>query len=817
MRGGANQQGDLTSRRHVNHVDTSSQYLRRARSLTASPSSSNAASTIITAGRPQRRQLIKHIFTRHSEDSASGMSAALPSFDQPPQKDENIDAVSTAPSPHTHPLLTRPIARDEAIQGHLQVAIAKGTTPRPADAQFAAARRDAEKVRMSNTAPLPTRLSADSYEIRRRPTTACDIYTKFLRDREKTAMTAAAQTRYIPEWGFFLKCYAEGRYNISTPPDPPPRHAPFLYLPAPAPPNEVERLKAVEHNDVEIFPRWAAEKQKQYVLLARHTFSTPFAAISYISRTHEVLRCEIGYRPDYLLGYIPRGHSLAAHAILSSEPMVILDTFKDWRTQGNPLVQGHPKIRFYAAAPLITKKGHFLGAFAVFDDKPRSEFGIIVRRQLFEFAKRVTLDLEEAGMQYYEARANSVGLRMALIENFRTQSVNGASREDGERRVPEIPARSPSRLFARNREIGVEGFDRLSSEPPTVVENTPPDSDYGSDHTLERNGPGPKVKRPHHRQSSASSKATAKSTRDSVILSGPSTPPRTPPTPFSVSTIGSRVTPQEHERPPNMPVEAVQRTSVASASSMQTILHVEDDFIPAPLRSSSLSNKSRRELDQLPHTPDPHHSVAEASFAVALVAGSLGYDFLYLLRFGPVAEEIIGEDLTPGGNFETGVLVSYGMPHPEPCFDPGLHLRALRASRGLIYQNPNPVPVGSTVEYEFGLLLSVAHYKVEGTCPKNEGSVGGGGIEVDIDRQGTHPAFRNYPNDCSAKTKEKVLGDSTSETGTIRSNVESCRSGVILAGFMRKAPIDGELSSENIAEMRKLGRRLKELLLDGDH
>ncbi len=353
-RGGSNQLDDLTSRRHINHVDVSSQHLGGARSLTASLSSSVPVSTIVTAGRPpQRRQLFKHLFTRHSEDSTLGTSAALPIFDQPPQKDENIDHVSTAPSPHTHPLLTRPVARDEAIQGHLQVAIAKGVTPRPADAQFAAVRRDAEIVRMANTESSPARLRAGSYDIRSRRATARDIYTSVLRDREKTAMTAAAETRYIGEWGFFLKCYAEvrwyckrlgivpgllrttdgdmitqGRYNVSTPPDPPPRRAAFVYLAAPAPPNEVERLKAVEHSDVEIFPRWAAEQQKKYVLLARNTFNTPFAAISYVSRTHEVLRCEIGYRPDYILGYIPRGHSLAAHALLSSEPMVILDTFK---------------------------------------------------------------------------------------------------------------------------------------------------------------------------------------------------------------------------------------------------------------------------------------------------------------------------------------------------------------------------------------------------------------------------------------------------------------------------------------------------------
>lgn len=125
---------------------------------------------------------------------------------------------------------------------------------------------------------------------------------------------------------FDIRMPTQGRYNLSTPPDPPPRRPEFTYLPAPAPPNEAERVKTVEFTDVGVFPKWAAEKQKKYVLLARKTFDIPFASISYVNRTHETLRCEVGYRPDYILGFIPRGYSLAAHAILSTEPMVILDT-----------------------------------------------------------------------------------------------------------------------------------------------------------------------------------------------------------------------------------------------------------------------------------------------------------------------------------------------------------------------------------------------------------------------------------------------------------------------------------------------------------
>ena len=56
-------------------------------------------------------------------------------------------------------------------------------------------------------------------------------------------MAAATDLRYVQEWGFFIKCYAEGRFNLSNPPDPPPRRPEFNHLVAPAPPNERQRLK----------------------------------------------------------------------------------------------------------------------------------------------------------------------------------------------------------------------------------------------------------------------------------------------------------------------------------------------------------------------------------------------------------------------------------------------------------------------------------------------------------------------------------------------------------------------------------------------
>jgi GAF domain-containing protein len=52
---------------------------------------------------------------------------------------------------------------------------------------------------------------------------------------------------------------------------------------------------------------------------------------------------------------------------------VVGDTLKDDRFKNYPLVVGGPKVRFYAAVPLMTPEGQRAGVFAIADTKPRPE------------------------------------------------------------------------------------------------------------------------------------------------------------------------------------------------------------------------------------------------------------------------------------------------------------------------------------------------------------------------------------------------------------------------------------------------------------
>jgi len=93
---------------------------------------------------------------------------------------------------------------------------------------------------------------------------------------------------------------------------------------------------------------------------------TPVGFVSFIDSQREWLKARVGWE----VAEIPRDQSFNALALGNPHVFIVEDTAADRRFRLHPWVQSG--IRFYAAAPVVTKEGYVLGAISVVDRLPRS-------------------------------------------------------------------------------------------------------------------------------------------------------------------------------------------------------------------------------------------------------------------------------------------------------------------------------------------------------------------------------------------------------------------------------------------------------------
>ncbi|KAI0768141.1 hypothetical protein BD413DRAFT_567029 [Trametes elegans] len=162
------------------------------------------------------------------------------------------------------------------------------------------------------------------------------------------------------------------------------------YLAPPNPPNELERRRALYKYNI-----WNTGRDPNFDRIAhlvKLVFNTRIVVITLVDGTEQFFKSESGFDVQNMA----RTSSLCAHAILQQddEPMVVLDAQDDWRFAKNPLVIGHPHVRFYAGCPLRTHDGYNIGTLAIMDDTPRREFSPRQRHTLKEFAQIALRELE---------------------------------------------------------------------------------------------------------------------------------------------------------------------------------------------------------------------------------------------------------------------------------------------------------------------------------------------------------------------------------------------------------------------------------------
>lgn len=97
----------------------------------------------------------------------------------------------------------------------------------------------------------------------------------------------------------------------------------FKFLPSMSPQNEEGRLASLKRCNP-VWTSWQEDRGKSLVRLAQEEFGASGVSISFVDSNLEILKVEMGYNRRT----IRRPESIAAHVLLSTEVLVVLDTAK---------------------------------------------------------------------------------------------------------------------------------------------------------------------------------------------------------------------------------------------------------------------------------------------------------------------------------------------------------------------------------------------------------------------------------------------------------------------------------------------------------
>lgn len=159
---------------------------------------------------------------------------------------------------------------------------------------------------------------------------------------------------------------------------------------------ELRRLMILDTKEECIFDELTA--------LAAKIFDVPIALIVLVDSSRVWFKSNFGLEASEY----PREISICHHTIQQSKVLVVSNAVEDGRFNCSPLITDDPKVRFYAAAPILTSDGYALGVVCIVDRKPRQ----FTEAQLavLESLARLALQQMELRRELLEAQAaNPVG------------------------------------------------------------------------------------------------------------------------------------------------------------------------------------------------------------------------------------------------------------------------------------------------------------------------------------------------------------------------------------------------------------------------
>lgn len=161
---------------------------------------------------------------------------------------------------------------------------------------------------------------------------------------------------------------------------------------------EEDRISYIR--DLKILDTRAERIFDELASLAARMFEVPIAVIALADSDRIWFKSCIGLD----VSEVPREITLCHRTIQQSKVFVVSDTLQDARLACSPLVTTAPKVRFYAAAPILTDDGHGLGTVCIIDRVPRrlNELQLAILQSLARLAA------EQMEMRRQLVKANAV-------------------------------------------------------------------------------------------------------------------------------------------------------------------------------------------------------------------------------------------------------------------------------------------------------------------------------------------------------------------------------------------------------------------------
>jgi len=141
---------------------------------------------------------------------------------------------------------------------------------------------------------------------------------------------------------------------------------------------EDERLRAL--GLLGILDTAAEDRFTRVTKLAQSVFGTAAAAISFLDRDRQWFKARSGFE----LSETPRDGTFCDYAVRDDHALIVPNATLDERFAENPFVTGCYHVRFYAGYPIVSPEGQRVGAFCVYDTRPRefSEEDSVMLRNL---------------------------------------------------------------------------------------------------------------------------------------------------------------------------------------------------------------------------------------------------------------------------------------------------------------------------------------------------------------------------------------------------------------------------------------------------